>query len=56
VTRGQELGWFEHGSTIIMFAPKGFALCDHLRTGDRIKMGQPLMRVPKGSLEEVRKP
>ena len=47
VTRGEELGWFEHGSTIIVFAPPGFALCDHLRPGDRIKMGQPLLRVPK---------
>jgi phosphatidylserine decarboxylase len=56
VTRGQELGWFEHGSTIIMFAPKGFALCDHLRTGDRIQMGQPLMRVPHVSGEVSRNP
>jgi len=45
VTRGQELGWFEHGSTIIMFAPKGFTLCPEIRSGDRIRMGQRLMQV-----------
>ena len=24
--KGEEMGWFEHGSTIIVFAPRGFAL------------------------------
>ena len=28
VAKGDELGWFEHGSTIIVFAPPGFRLCD----------------------------
>jgi phosphatidylserine decarboxylase len=46
VTRGQELGWFEHGSTIIMFAPKGFGLCKSLQSGDRIRMGEKLMESP----------
>ena len=46
VARGQELGWFEHGSTIIMFAPKGFTLCPEIRSGDRVRMGQRLMQVP----------
>ncbi len=44
VTRGEELGWFEHGSTIIVFAPKGFSLCEGLETGTRVRMGQALMR------------
>lgn len=44
--RGEELGWFEHGSTIIVFAPKGFRLCDHLEPGARMKMGQALMQIP----------
>jgi phosphatidylserine decarboxylase len=44
--KGQEMGWFQHGSTIIVLAPRGFALCEHLRAGDRIRMGQPLMRLP----------
>jgi phosphatidylserine decarboxylase len=46
VTKGQELGWFEHGSTIIVFAPRGFRLAEGLETGSRIRMGQPLMRLP----------
>src|SRR6202012_662986 len=32
--KGQEMGWFEHGSTIIVFAPPGFTLAAGLRTGD----------------------
>lgn len=41
--RGEEMGWFEHGSTIIMFAPPGACLSDTLQAGGRIQMGQPLM-------------
>ena len=26
--KGDELGWFQHGSTAIVFAPDGYALCD----------------------------
>ena len=44
--KGQELGWFEHGSTIIVLAPSGFSLCDGVIEGSSIRMGQPLMRVP----------
>ena len=44
VRKGDELGWFEHGSTIIVFAPDGFALCDNIRDGAVIRVGQPLMR------------
>ena len=44
--KGDELGWFEHGSTIIVFAPEGFALCDNIRDGAVIRVGQPLMRLP----------
>ncbi|MBO0737725.1 MAG: phosphatidylserine decarboxylase [Alphaproteobacteria bacterium] len=43
--KGQEIGWFEHGSTIIVFAPKGVALCDSVRPGAVIRMGKPLMRL-----------
>jgi phosphatidylserine decarboxylase len=43
--KGDELGWFEHGSTIIVFAPSGFTLCDDIREGARIRVGQPLMRM-----------
>jgi phosphatidylserine decarboxylase len=43
-SKGQEMGWFQHGSTIIVLAPKGFTLCDGLRDGSGIRMGQALMR------------
>jgi len=42
--KGQEMGWFQHGSTIILLAPKGFKLCDGLSQDSRIFMGQALMR------------
>ncbi len=44
--KGDEMGWFEHGSTIIVFAPKGFTLCDGVESGTIIRMGQALMRLP----------
>ncbi|MFM1855458.1 MAG: hypothetical protein RLZ83_767 [Pseudomonadota bacterium] len=44
--KGQELGWFEHGSTIIVFAPSGFALVPGIEPGHQLKMGEPLMRMP----------
>jgi phosphatidylserine decarboxylase len=44
--KGQEMGWFEHGSTIIVFAPPGFALCDGIAPGVRLRMGQALLRLP----------
>jgi phosphatidylserine decarboxylase len=40
--RGQEMGYFEHGSTIIVLARPGFALTPGLQEGDRIRMGEPL--------------
>ena len=46
VRKGQELGWFEHGSTILVFAPPGFTLAPGIATGQRIRMGQALMRLP----------
>jgi phosphatidylserine decarboxylase len=44
--KGEELGWFQHGSTAIVFAPDRFELCDNIREGARIRMGEPLMRLP----------
>jgi phosphatidylserine decarboxylase len=44
--KGEELGWFEHGSTIIVFAPPGFALCDDIREGTVLRMGHALMHLP----------
>jgi phosphatidylserine decarboxylase len=44
VTKGEEMGWFEHGSTIIVFMPAGVGLNTTIRQGDRVNMGQELMR------------
>jgi phosphatidylserine decarboxylase len=44
--KGEEMGWFEHGSTIILFAPDGFTLADGIETGVQIRAGQALMRLP----------
>jgi phosphatidylserine decarboxylase len=41
--KGDEMGWFEQGSTAILFAPSDFALC--VQEGDTIRMGEPLMRM-----------
>ncbi len=46
VKKGEELGWFEHGSTIIVFAPAGYTLAPGIATGQHIRMGQALMRLP----------
>jgi phosphatidylserine decarboxylase len=47
--KGEELGWFEHGSTIIVLAPAGITLLDGFRDGERVRMGQPLLRWQSGS-------
>lgn len=44
--KGQEMGWFQHGSTIIVFSPPGFELCPGVAEGSRLRMGMPLMRMP----------
>jgi phosphatidylserine decarboxylase len=44
--KGQELGWFQHGSTIIVFAQDGFTLHERVQEGVTIRMGEPLMRLP----------
>jgi phosphatidylserine decarboxylase len=46
VRKGDELGWFEHGSTIIVLVPDHFEFCDNVKDGARIRAGQPLLRRP----------
>jgi len=43
--RGEEMGWFEHGSTIIVLAPPGVCLAQGVVEGARVRMGQPLLRI-----------
>lgn len=40
--RGEELGWFEHGSTIIVLLPGSLALRPAVSGGQHIRMGQAL--------------
>lgn len=47
VKRGEELGWFQHGSTIIVFAPKNYLLLATLNLGDNIRMGEALFEYSK---------
>ena len=46
VSKGDELGWFEHGSTIIVLAPDHFEFCDNVVESARIRAGEPLLRKP----------
>jgi phosphatidylserine decarboxylase len=51
--KGDELGWFQHGSTILIFAPQGFTLHEGIVQGCRLRMGQALMNFPEAT--ELRK-
>jgi phosphatidylserine decarboxylase len=44
-SKGEEMGWFQHGSTVIVLAPRTFSLCDNVREGNLIRVGQPLMHL-----------
>lgn len=46
LVRGQELGWFEHGSTIIVLAPAGHRLAPGVAAGSRIRVGEALLARP----------
>jgi phosphatidylserine decarboxylase len=43
--KGEEMGWFQHGSTIIAFAPPGMSLAPGLGQGSIIRMGEPLLSI-----------
>jgi len=44
--KGHEMGWFQHGSTILVFAPCGFRIAGGILPGATVRMGQALLRVP----------
>jgi phosphatidylserine decarboxylase len=46
VTRGQQIGHFEQGSTIVVLAAPGLVLSDHVSAGTLMRVGQPLWRQP----------
>lgn len=46
--KGEELGWFEHGSTIIVLAPRGLRWAAGISPGQRIRVGQALLEGARG--------
>ena len=44
--KGEEMGWFEHGSTIIVIAPGHFTQCENVSEGALVRAGEPLLRLP----------
>lgn len=52
LAKGDEMGWFEHGSTVIVFAPPGVELLPGLYDSCVIRAGQALARLRGG--EELR--
>jgi phosphatidylserine decarboxylase len=43
--KGDEIGWFEHGSTIVLIAAQGVSLYPGITEGDTIRAGQNLLRI-----------
>jgi len=41
--KGDEIGYFQHGSTIVLLASRHFAFVEELQEGRIIRMGEPLM-------------
>lgn len=46
--KGEEMGWFEHGSTIIAFAPPRWRPAPGLIQGAYLRMGEALLRLDEG--------
>lgn len=42
--RGEEMGWFEHGSTIVLLTTPGFRMVPALHEGARVYAGSPLLQ------------
>jgi len=42
--KGDEMGYFQHGSTIIVLSTGGLKPSDNVREGETIRMGEPLLR------------
>ena len=49
--KGAEMGWFEHGSTIVVLAAFAIRPDPALQEGALIRMGQPLLRLPEPAPE-----
>jgi len=44
-SKGEEMGWFEHGSTIVLFSPPEAVPLATLKTGRVIRMGEPVFQI-----------
>ena len=42
--KGDEIGYFEHGSTIVLFTTREFRFLESISVGDIVRMGQAIMR------------
>lgn len=49
VAKGDEMGWFEHGSTIIVFLPREARLAACLAEGEPIRAGMALAHLPEAA-------
>lgn len=49
-TKGEELGYFHAGSTILVFADRRFHLDPSLREGQTVRVGEPLLHASTGAL------
>jgi len=47
--KGDEMGWFEHGSTIVLLGPGTWSFAENVQLGQVVRMGQPLCRMPAGN-------
>ena len=43
--KGEEMGWFEHGSTIVVFSPPDCPPVGSLEVGQTVRMGEKLMQI-----------
>jgi len=41
--KGEEMGYFQHGSTIILFATKNYEFCNSIQKDQRVNIGQALL-------------
>lgn len=48
--KGEEMGWFEHGSTIVVIASEGLSICAGIAAGGMIRAGQALFHITRPEL------
>ena len=50
--KGEEMGWFEQGSTLLVFGPSGVSLFPGIDDGTRVRMGEALLKLAPGGVEK----